>query len=84
MIRLSITEVKAINEWIIMHLNLLLLHEFKLSSQHGDEFSLVSQFILFPHLIYTVYEYITAYIFLQIIFTNSRVGDEENMPSTIF
>ena len=43
-----------------MHLNLLLLHEFKLSSQHGDEFSLVSQFILFFHLIYKVYEYITA------------------------
>ena len=41
----------------------LTLHEFKLSSQHGDEFSLVSQFILFFHLIYTVYEYITAYIY---------------------
>ena len=38
-----------------MHLNLLLIHRFKLSSQHGDEFSLVSQFILFFHFIYTVH-----------------------------
>ena len=69
-----------------MHLNLLLLHEFKLSSQHGDEFSLVSQFIF--HLIYKVYSIsLRLNISANDIYSpirSCRVRDEEKMPSTIF